>query len=41
MHERSDPADPARAGHLAEVRELVESEIGRLVRTLEDFDDPS
>ena len=41
MHERSDPADPAQAGHLAEVRELVESEIGRLVRTMEDFDDPS
>jgi hypothetical protein len=38
MPERSDPAGE---GGLTEAKELVESETGRIVRTMEDFDDPS
>ncbi|HEV8164519.1 MAG TPA: hypothetical protein VGR74_08740, partial [Actinomycetota bacterium] len=38
MDERSGPAE---AEHPGEAKELVESETGRLPRTMEDFHDPS
>jgi aquaporin Z len=38
MHEGSHPAQTRRLG---EAEEVVESETGRLVRAMEDFDDPS